>query len=46
MKKEKRGYFGIGIYLPKTETNLGTLWRSAFNSNVSKCCSSGINNNV
>ena len=31
MKKEKRGYFGIGIYLPKTETNLGTLWRSAHN---------------
>ena len=24
-----RGYFGIGIYKPKTETNVGTLWRSA-----------------
>ncbi len=27
----KRGYFGIGIYEPKTETNIGTLWRSAHN---------------
>lgn len=25
-----RGYFGIGIYKSKTETNIGTLWRSAF----------------
>lgn len=25
----KRGYFEIGIYQPKTETNVGTLWRSA-----------------
>ena len=24
-----RGYFGIGIYHPKRETNVGTLWRSA-----------------
>lgn len=24
-----RGYFGIGIYHTKTETNIGTLWRSA-----------------
>lgn len=24
-----RGYFGIGIYQPKTEANVGTLWRSA-----------------
>ncbi|WP_210489618.1 RNA methyltransferase [Rufibacter aurantiacus] len=23
------GYFGIGIMEPKTETNVGTLWRSA-----------------
>lgn len=23
-------YFEIGIYQPKTETNVGTLWRSAF----------------
>ena len=27
----KRGFFGIGIYNPKTETNVGTLWRSAHN---------------
>lgn len=25
----KRGYFGIGIQHTKTETNVGTLWRSA-----------------
>jgi tRNA(Leu) C34 or U34 (ribose-2'-O)-methylase TrmL len=25
-----KGYFGIGIYHPKTIENLGTLWRSAF----------------
>lgn len=25
-----RGYFEIGIYHPKTETNIGTLWRSAY----------------
>ena len=25
----KRGYFGIGVYQPKTEANIGTLWRSA-----------------
>lgn len=24
-----RGYFGIGIYHPKTAENVGTLWRSA-----------------
>lgn len=24
-----RGFWGIGIYRPKTETNVGTLWRSA-----------------
>lgn len=24
-----RGYFGIGIEMPKTESNIGTLWRSA-----------------
>jgi tRNA G18 (ribose-2'-O)-methylase SpoU len=27
----KRGYYGIGIYHPKTPVNLGTLWRSAHN---------------
>lgn len=26
----KRGYYGIGIYNPKIEENIGTLWRSAF----------------
>jgi len=25
-----RGFFGIGIYHTKTETNIGTLWRSAY----------------
>lgn len=30
-KKQLRGYFGIGIYHPKTEENIGTLWRSAHN---------------
>lgn len=25
-----RGYFGIGIYEPKWEENIGTLWRSSF----------------
>lgn len=24
-----RGYFAIGVYYPKTEENIGTLWRSA-----------------
>lgn len=28
--KLNRGYFGIGIYKPKTNTNIGTLWRSVF----------------
>lgn len=27
----KRGYFGIGVYHPKTTENIGTLWRSAHN---------------
>ena len=31
----KRGYFGIGIYEPKTDTNIGTLWRSAQNMGAS-----------
>jgi tRNA(Leu) C34 or U34 (ribose-2'-O)-methylase TrmL len=26
-----RGYFGIGVYQPKTTENIGTLWRSAHN---------------
>lgn len=25
-----RGYFQIGIYMPKTSENIGTLWRSAY----------------
>ena len=25
-----RGYMGIGVYCPKTEENIGTLWRSAY----------------
>jgi len=31
----KRGFFGIGIYHAKTETNIGTLWRSAHNFGAS-----------
>ena len=31
MTTVKRGYFGIGIYHPKTTENIGTLWRSAHN---------------
>jgi len=27
----KRGYFGMGVYHPKTTENIGTLWRSAHN---------------
>lgn len=27
---KQRGYFGIGIYDPKTKENIGTLWRSAY----------------
>lgn len=30
-QKQHRGYFGIGVYHPKTEANIGTLWRSAYN---------------
>lgn len=29
-----RGYYGIGIELPKFEGNIGTLWRSAYNFNA------------
>lgn len=25
-----RGYYGVGIYHPKTEVNMGTLWRTAY----------------
>jgi tRNA(Leu) C34 or U34 (ribose-2'-O)-methylase TrmL len=27
----KKGYYGIGIYETKEDTNVGTLWRSAMN---------------
>ena len=27
----KKGYYGIGIYEAKESTNIGTLWRSAYN---------------
>lgn len=27
--RRTRGYFGIAVYRPKTQTNVGTLWRSA-----------------
>lgn len=30
-----RGFFGIGIYHPKTVHNVGTLWRSAHNMGAS-----------
>jgi len=33
-KKEEQ-YFGIGIYRPKTEENLGSLWRTALIYNAS-----------
>jgi tRNA G18 (ribose-2'-O)-methylase SpoU len=26
----KRGYFGVGVFHPKHEVNIGTLWRSAY----------------
>lgn len=28
--RQSRGYFGVVVYRPKTATNIGTLWRSAF----------------
>lgn len=28
--KQTRGYWAIGVYHPKTEANIGTLWRSAY----------------
>lgn len=28
--KDPRGYFAIGIYNPKKEVNIGTLWRTAY----------------
>jgi hypothetical protein len=29
MPDKPRGYFGVGIYGSKWETNIGTLWRAA-----------------
>lgn len=31
----RRGYYGIGIWHGKTETNIGTLWRSAWDFGAS-----------
>ena len=36
-----RGYFGVGIYHPKTEQNIGTLWRSAEAFGASFICTIG-----
>ena len=30
-----RGYFGIGIVYPKSDVNIGTLWRSAYQMGAS-----------
>ena len=35
MIERKRGYFGIGLYHPKNSTNIGVLWRSAYNFGAS-----------
>lgn len=29
-KKSEESYFGIGVFRPKTEENVGSLWRTAF----------------
>jgi len=34
-EQKARGFFGVGIYHGKTESNLGTLWRSAHNFGAS-----------
>lgn len=34
MKKRKRGYFGIGVYHPKTRENIGSLLRTAYQLNA------------
>jgi tRNA G18 (ribose-2'-O)-methylase SpoU len=34
MRIRKRGFCGIGIYLPKYDINIGGLWRSAFAFNA------------
>lgn len=35
MDRQSRGYFGIGVENLKTKSNLGTLWRSAYNFGAS-----------
>lgn len=35
MIASERGYYGVVCYMPKHETNVGTLWRSAFLYNAS-----------
>lgn len=30
LEKSQRGFYGVGIYHPKTNVNIGTLWRSAY----------------
>lgn len=34
LEGEMRGYFEVGIYHTKTETNVGTLWRTAYQLNA------------
>lgn len=34
----QRGFYGIGIYQPKTQENIGTLWRSAYCFGASYYC--------
>lgn len=33
--EEDKGFFGIGIYYPKRDFNIGTLWRTAYNLGAS-----------
>ena len=37
MESRMRGYFGIGIYKAKYDTNLGTLFRTAHNFDAAFC---------
>lgn len=37
----RSGYFGIAIYHPKTEANIGTLWRSAYSYGASMLATVG-----
>jgi tRNA G18 (ribose-2'-O)-methylase SpoU len=34
-KPSNTGYYGIGIYHPKYDVNIGTLWRAAYNFGAS-----------